>query len=81
MYYEVHLVVKALHCKAMYIINLQLDPTLIGTGDLVPLSKLAKAVDIDMCTRKQAISIELSTEPSFAHTYTQQNHNICQKLY
>ena len=46
------LVTLALHCKAKYVMNLKLDPTILDAEDLILLSKSTKTMDIGMCTVK-----------------------------
>ena len=51
-YYQVDSVTKALHHKAKYAINLNLDPTVTDKGDLTPLSNVPNAWTLVCAQRK-----------------------------
>ena len=54
-------VTKALHCKAKYAINLIPDPTVLDTGDLIPLSNLPKPQTLICTTEYRPFPLEFST--------------------
>ena len=85
-YYQVGLLTKNLQCEIKYIMNLNLDPTLLDTGDLILLSNLPKLWALLCAPEKRPLPLEYSTYRVFNRKYfvnfhSQQDYITWHKLF